>query len=110
MFYKCYGHFEIDNNAMNSAFINSITKVRRAACGEERDHFTTEIVEKCVHSLDNLNCLLLSLKEHNLLGLHQSFKCHEKAHHHITHTKKKFLYFCGSIVQTLIILQDPYCW
>lgn len=48
--------------------------------------------EVCSHSLDDLKCLLLSLKEHNLLGLHQSFKCHEKAHHNITHTK--IVFFC----------------
>ena len=66
--------------------------------------------EVCSHSLDNLNCFLLSLKEHNQLGLHQSFKCYEGPHHHITHTTIVFLYFCGSIVQTLIILQDPCCW
>jgi hypothetical protein len=51
MFYKCYGHFETDNNAMTSALMNIITKVRRAACGEERDHITTELVEKCVHTV-----------------------------------------------------------
>lgn len=49
--------------------------------------------EVCSHSLDDLKCLLLSLEEHNLLGLHQSFKCHEKAHHNITHTKIVFSVF-----------------